>query len=77
MLNLYYSETCPFCQKVIKFFRDNDIEFTPKEVAEMKNYEELMRLGRVAQVPFLVDTENDRRMYESDTIIDYAKNLKK
>lgn len=75
MLELYYSETCPFCQKVIKFFRENNVEFVPKEVLDKKNYNELMELGKLAQVPFLHDTERDGRIYESDDIIGYVKNL--
>lgn len=77
MLELYYSQTCPYCRKVLSFFEENDIDFVPKEVSDPLNYDELMRLGKIAQVPFLVDTENDEQMYESDIIIDYVKNLNK
>ena len=31
----------------------------------------LVKLGGKAQVPFLVDTDRDVRMYESDDIIQY------
>ena len=34
MLELYYSKTCPYCQKVFDFFSANGIEFTPKDVSE-------------------------------------------
>lgn len=77
MLELYYSQTCPYCRKVLSFFEENDIDFVPKEVSDPLNYDELMRLGKIAQVPFLVDTDNDEQMYESDIIIDYVKNLNK
>lgn len=77
MLELYYSQTCPYCRKVLSFFEENDIDFVPKEVSDPMNYDELMRLGKIAQVPFLVDTDNDEQMYESDIIIDYVKNLNK
>ncbi len=76
MLNLYYSPTCPYCRKVLDFFRENEINFTPKDVSDTKNYDELMTLGKIAQVPFLVDTDNNKKMYESDVIIDYVKTLK-
>ena len=76
MLNLYYSPTCPYCTKVLDFFRENEINFTPKDVSDTKNYDELMTLGKIAQVPFLVDTDNNKKMYESDVIIDYVKTLK-
>lgn len=77
MLNLYYSETCPYCRKVIVYLRENDIDFSPKDVSIPQYYDELMELGKIAQVPFLVDTDNDTKMYESDMIIDYVKNLNK
>lgn len=77
MLELYYSQTCPYCKKVLSFFEENNIKFIPKEISDPINYEELMRIGKIAQVPFLVDTENDEQMYESDIIIDYAKNINK
>lgn len=75
MLELYYSETCPFCQKVIGFLREHDIEFEPKEVLNRDFYNELMTLGGIAQVPFLHDTETGTTMYESADIIEYVKNL--
>ncbi len=77
MLNLYYSETCPYCHKVMDYFNEHGIAYNPKEVLDRKNYNELMELGKIAQVPFLVDTDNGKYMYESDAIIDYVKDLKK
>lgn len=77
MLDLYYSETCPYCQKVLTYFKENNIDFCPKEVTNPINYDELITLGKAAQVPFLSDTERGVRMYESDRIIDYVKNLRK
>lgn len=77
MLELYYSKTCPYCKKVLSFFEENDIEFDGKEISDPLNYEELIKIGKMAQVPFLVDTDNDEQMYESDIIIDYVRNLKK
>ena len=44
MLNLYYSPTCPYCRKVLDFFRENEINFTPKDVSDTKNYDELINL---------------------------------
>lgn len=73
MLDLYYSETCPYCKKVLSFLKENDIKFNPKEVSDPKNYEKLVEIGKMAQVPFLVDTDNDENMYESDVIIDYIR----
>lgn len=74
MLDLYYSETCPYCRKVISFLDENDVSFNPKEISDPKNYDKLMKIGKIAQVPFLDDTDRDEQMYESDVIIDYIKN---
>lgn len=77
MLELYYSDTCPYCKKVMDYFDENNIEYIPKNVSNKKHYDELMELGKVSQVPFLVDNSNGRMMYESDEIISYAKILEK
>lgn len=76
MLELYYSPTCPYCRKVVSFFETNGISFTPKDVSDTVNYNELIKVGGIAQVPFLVDTDNKEQMYESDVIIDYVKSKK-
>lgn len=76
MLELYYSPTCPYSRKVLSFFEENNVDYEPKDVANPDYYDELMKIGEIAQVPFLVDTDNDEHMYESDVIIDYVKNKK-
>lgn len=78
MIELYYSQTCPYCQKVLSFFKENDIDFKAKDVSDPINYAELIKTGKIAQVPFLFDREKDEKMYESDIIIDYVnRNYKK
>lgn len=75
MLELYVSEYCPYCRKVMKFFEENDIDFTQKDVSDSENFDKLVALGGKDQVPFLHDSENDVMMYESDDIINYVKKL--
>ena len=78
MIELYYSQTCPYCQKVLSFFIENDIDFKANDVSDPINYAELIKIGKIAQVPFLFDREKDEKMYESDIIIDYVnRNYKK
>ena len=67
MLDLYILETCPFCRKVMDTFDETNI-------LEKENLDELIKLGGKQQVPFLVDNDNDKFMYESDDIIEYVKN---
>ena len=74
MLELYYSATCPYCRKVIDYFENNNIEYVPKNISEPENYDNLLNLGNLSQVPFLVDTDKNISMYESDEIINYVKN---
>ena len=73
MLELFYSDSCPYCRKVINYFNDNNIEFELKDINERNNYEKLMELGKVSQIPFLIDTDTGNMMYDSDKIIDYAE----
>ena len=75
MLELYYSDSCPYCKKVINYFNENNINFDAKNISNKENYNKVIRLGQKAQVPFLVDTDNNKMMYESDYIIEYVKSL--
>lgn len=74
MFDLYISETCPYCRKVIDFLEENNIKYNKKNVIEPGNLNMLLKLGGKAQVPFLDDFENNISMYESDDIIEYLMN---
>lgn len=75
MLDLYVSQYCPYCKKVIDFLYENNIDFNIKDVSIEENFKKLVSLGAKDQVPFLNDTDNEVLMYESSDIIDYIKNL--
>ena len=75
MLDLYVSQYCPYCKKVMNYLQENDVEFNMLDVADSVNFDKLVKLGGKDQVPFLNDTENDVLMYESDDIIDYISKL--
>lgn len=74
MLDLYILETCPFCRKVMDTFDESNIEYNKKNILEKENLDELIKLGGKQQVPFLVDNDCNKFMYESDDIIKYVKN---
>lgn len=74
MFDLYISETCPYCRKVIDFLEENNIKYNKKNVIEPENLNMLLKLGGKAQVPFLDDFEKNISMYESDDIIEYVMN---
>ena len=74
MLELYILESCPYCQKVMRFFKDNCVEYIKNDITNELFKNELIKLGGKAQVPFLYDTTTEISMYESDDIIQYVKN---
>ncbi|MEE3349988.1 MAG: glutathione S-transferase N-terminal domain-containing protein [Candidatus Gastranaerophilaceae bacterium] len=73
MLDLYYSETCPYCMKVLNYFNSKGIDFNLKDIHISENYDTLMRVGHIPQVPFLIDTSSGHAMYDSDSIISYVE----
>lgn len=75
MLLLYKMEGCPYCDKVLKHLEEKQIDFKPLDIADPVNLDELLHLGEKEQVPFLVDTEHNAKMYESEKIIQYVDTL--
>lgn len=76
MIELYQSETCPYCVKVRLAFEKMGVAYISKSMplrVTSAFQEELIRLGGKTQVPFLVDPERSVKMYESDDIIKYVK----
>lgn len=74
MLQLFYKPSCPFCQKVFEVSDELGVEFDLRDISEYPEFiDELIEKGGKRQVPFLIDTEKDEQMYESDDIIAYLK----
>lgn len=71
MLELYISETCPYCKKVMDFLYENKTDYAKKDIANNANLDNLLKIGGKHQVPFLAD--GDVKMYESDDIIKYLR----
>jgi len=71
MLDLYLNHNCPYCKKVISFLEKHNIKFNNIDVGIKENIEKLLSLGGKEQVPFLYDSENKTKMYESSDIISY------
>lgn len=69
MIELYISPTCPYCRKVMDFMEKESIRYEKRDVSVPENFEKLMKLGGLNQVPFLYD--DGVHMYESDDIIKY------
>lgn len=77
MINLYILETCPYSQKVMNFLQEENITYKKFDITQDQNFEKLLELGGLQQVPFMYDDASDIKMYESDDIIAYIKNLNK
>lgn len=75
MLLLYKMEGCPYCNKVLSFLEEKKIEFRSLDISDPVNLDELLHLGGEEQVPFLVDTDHNAKMYESTDIIQYLDAL--
>jgi len=75
MLELYQKESCPYCQKVRYKMTELDLDYICRNVSGSgsKKAELLTKLGGMVQVPFLVDTDKNVAMYESDDIIKYLE----
>jgi len=75
MLELYQKEGCPYCKKVRQKMTDLDLDYICRNVSggSSKKAALLTKLGGTVQVPFLVDTDKDVAMYESDDIIRYLE----
>ena len=73
MLTLYIKTGCPFCHKVLAVGEELGITFEEKNIADPAVAEELVARGGKRQVPYLVDTERSREMYESDDIVAYLR----
>lgn len=74
MFDLFVLESCPYCQKVMAFLKDNNIPYHKFDTSNNDNALRLLSLGGKDQVPFLYNEETDERMYESNDIIEYIKN---
>ena len=75
MIDLFVLDSCPYCKKVMDFAADNGIKFNKINIEKEDNLLRLVTIGGKEQVPFLYDPSDDTRMYESDDIIKYLKDL--
>jgi glutathione S-transferase len=68
-LALYYSPTCPYSIKVLRFMEQNGIVIDLKSTMEPENLQTLLEVGKKNQVPCLFI--DGKALYESDDIIAY------
>lgn len=83
MLELYQFETCPYCQKVREKLSRLGVSYVihnPRlgnsddhEITNQQTYDDLLEKGGIDQVPYLVDTDRETALYESDDIVEYLE----
>lgn len=73
MLTLYYKPTCPFCRRVLAVVDRLGIQVELLDIHEGDNQATLVALGGKSQVPYLIDTDNNVAMYESDDIVTHLQ----
>lgn len=73
-LTLYNMEGSPYCRKVREVLTELDLEFVVKNMPKgSPKRAELIERGGKFQVPYLVDPNTKKEMYESDDITDYLQ----
>ncbi len=73
MLTLYVKTGCPFCAKVHRAGEELQLSFDEKNIADAAVAEELIQRGGKRMVPYLIDSETGKEMYESDDIVSYLR----
>lgn len=76
MIDLFILETCPYCRKVTDYLSETEIDYRKLDIKNPDNALRLLTLGAKEQVPFLYNEETNDKLYESEDIIKYLKNLK-
>lgn len=75
MIRLFMLNTCRYCRRVVEYLDENNIPYEKIDISEKENEEALVRIGGKRQVPFIIDTDKNIEMYESNDILEYLKTL--
>lgn len=71
-LALYYYDSCPYCEKVLRFMHEHNLRIPLKNTLKVPAHrQELIEAGGKSQVPCLFINGNP--MYESDDIIKWLR----
>jgi glutathione S-transferase len=72
LLELYNFEASPYCRKVREVLNELDLDYVVHNVAKRSaRRPQLVARGGKMMVPYLIDPNTKREMYESDDIIAY------
>lgn len=73
MLTLYVKTGCPYCAKVLDVVDELGVAVEQKNIADDAVATDLIQRGGKRQVPYLIDSEKNIEMYESDDIAEYLQ----
>jgi len=66
---------CPFCNRVINYIKENNLEIELRNINIKENYDELISKGGLDQVPMLLI--DGKPLYESEDIIKFLNGILK
>ena len=74
MLTLYFKPNCPFCRRVVAVIERLELDVEMKDIVADESFAaELEEKGGKRQVPYLVDTDKNVAMFESDDIVKHLQ----
>ncbi len=73
MYILYIEQGCPYGKRVMSFMKKNKLKVQLRDRDVKPHEKELIARGGKRQTPYLVDTNTQVEMYESQGIIDYLQ----
>ncbi len=73
-MELFVKIGCPHSADVLELAAELHVALTLKNIADPAVEAELLKRGGKLQTPYLVDTEHNTEMYESEAIIAHLKN---
>ncbi|SDQ66803.1 glutathione S-transferase N-terminal domain-containing protein [Natronobacterium texcoconense] len=81
MLELYQAESCPHSTEVREKLSELGVSYVvhnPRlpggDVLNEHTHREMTEIGGEDAIPFLVDTDREESLYESEEIVDYLEN---
>ena len=74
MLTLYFKPNCPFCRRVVAVIERLELDVEMKDIVADESFAAgLEEKGGKRQVPYLVDTDKNVAMFESDDIVKHLQ----
>ena len=75
MLTLYVKTGCAYCAAVLHALEELALPFEEKNVSDEAISAELIAKGGKLQMPYLIDSEHNVALYESEDIIEHLMKM--